>query len=137
MPIEVHLCLGPAERWSMVKCAHDVDLVRAHLDIALGIPLFEGLISKQHPRFQCISKKFRPGVRDLHIASLGIDSTAIAHADDVVEVMLRRPKQCDVVENIGWFVLKDTCCGSYETLQAKYTRLMENIRIMLSENEVN
>ncbi len=121
MPIEINPRMGGAETWSMIKAAYDVDLLREHMKISLGIKLELDVNCKQ-AKNQCISWDFRENF-DMYLESIRINLCEIIKDEDIVEVAITHSPGDTLYRDYYGFLTVKTSLNSSEIEMRK--RLLE------------
>ena len=126
MPIEINPRLGGCETWSNLKASSNIDFIREHLNICLGI---EVNLNKDVCKFRSISKNFLVTNYSLEDVRLNIEKLA---NDDVIEFVIFKPinKIFKSNENIGWISIRNKNDLNEEQLIAKLDENLKNLILM-------
>lgn len=125
MPVEINQRMGGAEAWSMIKAAYDVDLLREHMNISLGIKVDLDKKHCQQARNQCISWNFREEF-DLYMESIKFNLAGIVNNADVIEVALTKsPGEKYRKDQYGWLALKVGLHCSELDMRASLEKVIE------------
>jgi biotin carboxylase len=110
MPIEINLRAAGGENWAMTKAAFDVDIIKEHLNICLGIHLDDNLLKFKYtnPRNACASLDIHPAKNILY-KSLFINFEKLEKSEETIEVALFRGvgDKLGVYDDIGWLAIKN------------------------------
>ena len=134
MPIEINLRAAGGENWAMTKTAFDVDFIREHLNICLGIHLDENVLATKYlsPRSACASLDIHPAKNILY-KSLLIDVEKLEKNEDTIEVALFRGvgDRLGIFDDIGWLAVKIEYDEKFveEELMAKLYNIYSAIKL--------
>ena len=131
MPIEINARLGGSEAWSMINAAHDVDILREHMNISLGFMLTKELRLKGHmPCFQCISLNFRQ-IQKIFLESIHIDVNSLENNGDAIEVALTRsPGQILNGDIMGWVTVRNELNCSLDDMNMNLKKVLDSVEFM-------
>lgn len=127
MPVEINQRMGGTEAWSMIKAAYDVDLLREHMNISLGLKVNLDKYCQQ-AKNHCISWNFIEEF-DFYMESIRFNLADIVNNADIVEVALTKsPGKKYCREQYGWIALKaDLQCSEFD-MRVRLEKVIECLK---------
>ena len=107
IPIEINMRLGGAETWSMIKSSYNVDLIKEHLNICLGLELDEKLVNKT-PLYRSISINLYPNEKCI-LDKVYLNRSKIMSSKELMELNVYRSigDKLETKDNIAWLSVRN------------------------------
>ena len=129
MPIEINARMGGSETYSLIKTAYNVDLLREHVNISLGMKVSKDLKFKNdNPQYQCIIHDFREN-SNLYLKSVKINVEEIQMNSNAVEVTITKSTGDLVNKDImGWVTVKNNLNCSFKELENSLDQVLSYVK---------
>lgn len=129
MPIEINMRLGGVETPAMIKSSFNVDLIREHINICLGLELNENSLSRA-PLYRSISIELYPPGKCI-LNKVCLNKNKIKNNKQLVEIFIAKPigSKVDSDFNIAWVSVRNDLNSTLDEMKANLNNALKGIKL--------